>query len=114
MAAYGNYKLLGDTELVIMQIIWTLGPVTVRDVYETLCTERSIAYTTVMTIMGRLAEKGILKEDGSRNPGYLYTALLTKEQLLAQAVRTMVADLHSTPHERQVALAALAWGLRAH
>jgi predicted transcriptional regulator len=53
---------LGARELAIMKIVWKLGDVSVRDVYETLRTERPVAYTTVMTMMGTLEGKGYLKK----------------------------------------------------
>src|ERR1051326_4495392 len=54
--------VLTDQELEIMKIIWTRGTATVRDVYEELLTRRKIAYTTVMTMMGILEQKGHLKK----------------------------------------------------
>jgi predicted transcriptional regulator len=53
---------MGDLEVEIMELVWkNANPtVTVRDIYELLKQRRSIAYTTVMTTMVRLAEKGIL------------------------------------------------------
>ena len=45
-----------------MKIIWELQTATVRDVYEALLRRRKIAYTTVMTMMNILEEKGYLKK----------------------------------------------------
>ena len=61
--------LLTPQELAIMKIVWRLGAATVRDVYEALRAERAIAYTTVMTMMNVLEEKGHLRKgqvDGAR------------------------------------------------
>jgi predicted transcriptional regulator len=59
----GLRKFLGDLECEIMELVWqtTKPVVTVRDIYELLKHERPIAYTTVMTTMVRLAEKGLLR-----------------------------------------------------
>jgi len=59
-------NVLTDQELEIMKIIWRRGSATVRDVYEELLEHRKVAYTTVMTMMGILEQKGRLKksEDG--------------------------------------------------
>ena len=46
-----------------MKVIWRLETATVRDVYEALRAKRTIAYTTVMTMMRILEEKGYLKKD---------------------------------------------------
>src|SRR6516162_3740347 len=54
--------VLTDQELEIMKIVWERGSATVRDVYEELLTKRKIAYTTVMTMMGILEQKGRLRK----------------------------------------------------
>jgi predicted transcriptional regulator len=53
---------LTTQELAIMKVVWRLGDVTVRDVYEALRETRRIAYTTVMTMMNILEAKGYLKK----------------------------------------------------
>lgn len=62
---------LGPLEADIMQVIWQRQKVTVQDVFDALSKDRQIAYNTVMTVMTRLAQKGILKrqKDGR---AYLY------------------------------------------
>lgn len=56
-------SLLGPLEQDVMDVVWQLGDTTVRDVHRQLASERSIAYTTVMTTMTRLATKGLLLRD---------------------------------------------------
>jgi len=46
-------------QLEIMKVVWRLGDATVRDVYEALRAQRSIAYTTVMTTMKTMEARGI-------------------------------------------------------
>jgi predicted transcriptional regulator len=59
-------------ELEIMKIIWPLKRATVRDVYEELRRRRTIAYTTVQTMMNILEEKGHLKRvPGEKAQWYL-------------------------------------------
>jgi BlaI family transcriptional regulator, penicillinase repressor len=59
-------------ELEIMKIIWGPGRATVREVYDTLRERRSIAYTTVQTMMNILEEKGHLKkEPGEKAQSYV-------------------------------------------
>ena len=50
-------------ELEIMKILWPLGRATVRDVYDALRVHRTIAYTTVQTMMNILEAKGHLKKE---------------------------------------------------
>lgn len=45
-----------------MKVVWRLEKATVRDVYETMRETRPVAYTTVMTMMKILEEKGYLKK----------------------------------------------------
>ncbi len=51
----------GELELSILQTVHKLGRVTVRDVYASLGNEGG--YTTVMTVMGRMADKGELMRE---------------------------------------------------
>ena len=53
---------LTPQELAIMKVVWRLGTATVRDVYEVLRKARPLAYTTVMTMMKVLEDKGYLQK----------------------------------------------------
>ena len=53
--------MLGELESQVMEIVWARGEATVRDVHETVIRKRPLAYTTIMTVMTRLAEKGVLR-----------------------------------------------------
>lgn len=55
-------QYLGSLELRIMRAVWRLGPSTVNDVLDELNDDRhrSLVYNTVMSTMGRLADKGYL------------------------------------------------------
>jgi predicted transcriptional regulator len=88
----GAEKLLGALELDVMRIIWERKLATVRDVLEVLATQRPLAYTTVMTIMGRLAEKGLLTVN-KRSKTHFYHAVYTQEEFEAQAVSKVVDSL---------------------
>jgi len=78
---------LTDQELEIMKIVWERETATVREVYEELLKHRKIAYTTVLTMMGVLEQKGRLrKEAGER--AYIYHP--TEPQ--SEVVGTMVTD----------------------
>lgn len=53
---------LTPQELAIMKVVWRLEKATVRHVYQALLERREIAYTTVMTMMNILEEKGFLRK----------------------------------------------------
>ncbi len=76
-----------DQELEIMKIVWQRGNATVREVYEELLKHRKIAYTTVMTMMGILEQKGRLARDGG-DRAYVYTPT----EPAGQVVGSMVQD----------------------
>jgi predicted transcriptional regulator len=53
--------VLGELEQAVMDILWNRpDPLSVRDVHELLAHERDLAYTTVMTVLDRLAKKGFV------------------------------------------------------
>ena len=85
-------RLLGDLELAIMRVAWTRESVSVRDVWEVLRKQRPLAYTTVMTVMGRLAQKGLLAVERTGKT-YRYRAAQTSEEFEAQAARKVVQSL---------------------
>ena len=65
-------ETLTGQELEIMKIVWPLERATVREVYDQLRERRSIAYTTVQTMMNILESKGHLrKEPGEKAQSYV-------------------------------------------
>ncbi|MCK8677850.1 BlaI/MecI/CopY family transcriptional regulator [Streptomyces lichenis] len=71
-------RQLGDLEDAVMTRVWQWNrPVTVREVLEDLQRERPIAYTTVMTVMDNLHQKGWVRREVSGR-AYRYTAVSTR------------------------------------
>jgi predicted transcriptional regulator len=79
-------RVLTDLELKIMQIVWGLQRATVRDVYEELSKSRKIAYTTVMTMMRILEQKGHLKKS-QRERAYVYQPTKPKKEVIRRLVQ---------------------------
>ena len=81
---------LAPLEVDCMNALWPLGEATVRDVQESLAGYRPRAYTTIMTILDRLAHKGIVAR---RKIGraYLYSANLQPDVARDAAVDRLVA-----------------------
>ena len=89
----GLNKVLGNLESVVMDLVWELDKeVTVRDIYEELVQRRSIAYTTVMTIMVRLADKNILEKRKDGNTMYFLPSM-TKEDFTSSIVGNVLDSL---------------------
>ena len=57
----GSLTQLGETEMEILHHVWTLGTASVADVHARVLAERPAAYTTIMTVTKRLADKGYLR-----------------------------------------------------
>lgn len=88
----GLRKVLGDLEADVMQIIWQEEKSTVRDVYEKLRLQREIAYTTVMTIMSRLAEKKLLEKEQVGN-AYVYKPTVSEQEFARKVVSEVLDGL---------------------
>lgn len=88
----GAEKFLGELELAIMRIAWSRKTVTVREVLDVLKKKRPLAYTTVMTVMGRLADKGLLLAE-KKAKTYHYRAAHTQAQFEAQMAGRVVQSL---------------------
>jgi BlaI family transcriptional regulator, penicillinase repressor len=105
-----------SSELAILQIIWQLGPTTVREVFRTLAREREIGYSTVLKFMQIMTEKGTLIRDETVRP-QLYRAAQPRQKTQRGIVRDVIdrafggspaslivqalADRRSTAEERR-------------
>ena len=83
------HPTLTPQELSIMKVIWKLEKATVRDVYEALRTKRSVAYTTVMTMMKILEEKGYLKKARVER-AYVYKPSRPRQQVVGAMVKDFI------------------------
>jgi predicted transcriptional regulator len=81
--------VLGPLEAEIMDVVWASGEVTVRDVHQTLEANRPLAYTTVMTTLGRLADKGLVKRIEDQ-PAHHYIAQVSQEEYARSTVKSVV------------------------
>jgi predicted transcriptional regulator len=74
---------LGELERDVMTQLWDAAePLTVRQVHERLSGRRDLAYTTVMTVLDRLAKKGVVAQQRA-DRAYRYSAVETREQMTA-------------------------------
>lgn len=85
-------NLLGSLELEVMEFMWQADEATVRQVGKSINRIRPIAYTTVMTVMGHLVDKGLLTRtmEGKR---YHYRLTQSKSEFLYQASQRMIRTL---------------------
>ena len=76
-------RYLGDLQGAVMEIFWRRESATVREVADELNKKRSLAYTTVLTLVSRLWSRGLL----TRQPegrGFRYWAAKTRDDFLAE------------------------------
>lgn len=80
---------LSKTELEVMKIVWRRDKTTVRDVWEGLYPTKRWSYTTVMTMLGRIYEKGYLKR---RKVGmaYVYEPKVSEKKTVRKIVNEFV------------------------
>ena len=64
---------LGESELELLQLVWDAGPSTVSEIHQRILATRKVAYTTVMSALRKLADKGYLKFVQEGN-AYIYSA----------------------------------------
>ena len=76
-------------ELAILQVLWKVGPSTVRTVHEILDARRKTGYTTVLKLMQIMAQKGLVTRDESRKT-HIYRPCFAEAKTERQLVRDLV------------------------
>jgi BlaI family transcriptional regulator, penicillinase repressor len=78
---------LGDLERLVMERLWAASAaLTVREVHEQLAGTRELAYTTVMTVLDRLAKKKLTERERN-GKAWRYRAAAPREELAADLMR---------------------------
>lgn len=94
---------LGELESAVMEQLWALpqdGWLSVREVHERLV-DRELAYTTVMTVLDRLAKKDLVSRERAGR-AWRYRAASTRDALTAEVLQSSLAPL--APDDRKAAL----------
>ena len=99
MATTRNKRLLPPLELEAMKALWLLGEGTVRDVQAEMNRRRPLAYTTVMTLLDRLARKGAVSRR-KLGRAHLYEPLVSKRTALELAVDRLALDFFDGSRDR--------------
>ena len=81
-----------ESELEILQIIWTKGLATVREVHEELGKTKDVGYTTTLKLMQIMHEKGLVKRDDSMRT-HIYQAAVNKEKTQKHLLTKMIDSL---------------------
>ena len=81
-----------ESELEILQILWTKGLATVREVHEELAQIKNVGYTTTLKLMQIMNEKGIVKRDDSMRT-HVYQAAANKEKTQKHLLSKIIDNL---------------------
>lgn len=81
---------LGELEQRVMDVLWAATqPMSVREVLDVLLEEKKLAYTTVMTVLDRLAKKGIVSRE-RQGRQWIYTPARDRASLIADQVEVLL------------------------
>ncbi|MFT3786263.1 MAG: BlaI/MecI/CopY family transcriptional regulator [Tepidisphaeraceae bacterium] len=78
-----------DAEAEILSILWTRGPSTVREVFETLSARRELAYTTVLKFLQIMTEKGLVQRDDAQRT-HVYRAAYAEQKTQQRMLRDLL------------------------
>ncbi|GAB3706372.1 BlaI/MecI/CopY family transcriptional regulator [Mariniluteicoccus flavus] len=96
--------ILGELEQKVMDVLWhAAGAQSVREVHGVLTGTRDLAYTTVMTVLDRLARKGLVERERDGRQ-WIYVPAQSRETLVADEVLELLGD---DTDERRAVLAEL-------
>ena len=81
-------QLPTDSELEILNALWTIGPATVREIHDAL-SEKETGYTTVLKQMQMMAEKGLLTRS-ERFRSHVYAVAAPREETQQQLAGSLL------------------------
>ena len=100
----GSGAIQGELQAQIMAALWRLDAGTVEQVRSALPARYRGAYTTVQTVLNRLAERGLLVRERDGN-ALVYTPKVTEAEYLSRSIERTLAT--ASADTRQAALARL-------
>ena len=78
-----------DAELEILTVLWSIGPATVRDVYDVISRRRVAQYSTILKFMQIMAEKGLVLRDETER-AHVYRAAKPREWTQRQLAKDLL------------------------
>jgi len=96
----GDPLLLTPGEFEVIEVLWGAEkPLSVGDVLRVVRQERLVAYTTVMTVLDKLARKGSVSRT-KRGKAYFYRARVERSEVLRSVVRDFARQYFGGSHQR--------------
>jgi BlaI family penicillinase repressor len=81
-----------ESELEILQVLWSKGTASVRDVHEELSKTKDAGYTTTLKLMQIMSEKGLVRRDTSVKT-HFYQAAVSREKTQKHLLGKMIDSL---------------------
>jgi len=78
-----------DGEMAILRVLWSRGPSTVRQIHESLHSEREVGYTTVLKMLQIMREKGIVSRVNARRP-HIYAPSQPASEVQSGLVQALI------------------------
>jgi predicted transcriptional regulator len=78
-----------ELELEILKVLWASGPCSVKQIQEGLAATRALAYTTIVTMLTIMANKGFVRK-GRHKTGPVYEAVLPRQQASGNMLRDLI------------------------
>jgi len=93
--------ILTRQELQIMKVVWDMGAASVKDVCDAMSQAKPIAYTTILTLMGILEEKGALVHS-RLGRAFIFRPVLSRRQATQNQVRDVICRFYDGCPERLI------------
>lgn len=85
-------RVFGDLEAEVMETLWRRDAASIREVWDEVKLKRPVAFNTVMTVMNRLVEKGLLRREDRRG-SYRYHPRVSREVFLTRVSHDVAETL---------------------
>jgi BlaI family penicillinase repressor len=82
-------KGLGPLEMEVLDVIWEMGEATSREIFEKMRERKKLGQSTVLTVLRRLSDRGILKRDAGGDV-YRYSPVVPRHELGGKMVDDIV------------------------
>ncbi len=86
-------KGLGPLEMEVLDVIWEMGQATSREIFEKMREKKRLGQSTVLTVLRRLSDRGILKRQAGGDV-YVYSPVMAREQLGGQMIDDVVNRIY--------------------
>ena len=87
-----NQKAPSAAELVVLQLLWDCGPLTVPELHERICETKTVAYTTVQKRVQRMEEKGLVKRQTKAKRALTYRADYNPETARSNVLNAVLSS----------------------